>query len=108
MDNGSSPDKDSSQYISDTKVPTRASNPGSVNQEEPHKGNGLGSAYEGYLKTQKGDTCAIVSSLAAHWFMWFSLAGFLFLPGSFPKIERILYNSGVLNNETDFTPYIRL
>ena len=109
MDNGSSP-KDPPQDKPDEKDPIQVLNPESSKQENEilPVNSEAETSFTKYLKMLRSEPGAIVSSLLAEGSMWLSLAGFLFLPGSFPQIEIILINSGVVNRETDFTPYIHL
>ena len=109
MGNGSSP-KDPPQDKTNEKDLIQVVNTesGTQGNEIPPVDSEAETSFTKYLNMLRSEPGTIVSSLIAHGFMWLALAGFLFLPGSFPQIEIILINSGVVNQETDFTPYIHL
>ena len=68
-----------------------------------------GKSFEDFLKMIHGDPTAMVTSIAAYSLVWIALGGFLFLPGSFPKIDQIVVNdSSGIHSETNFTGYVPL
>ena len=77
-------------------------------QERPTAGE-RGTSLKEYLEMLRDERSTRASSLAAHCLMWIAFGGFLFLPGSFPKIDKILNDSrGIHSEKKDFTPYVPL
>ena len=68
-----------------------------------------GTSLNEYLEMLRDKPSTRASSLAAYCLMWIALGGFLFLPGSFPKIDKILNDSrGIHSEKKDFTRYVPL
>ena len=68
-----------------------------------------GTSFTDFLEMIHGDPSTMITSIAAYGLTWITLGGFLFLPGSFPKIDQIVLNdSGGIQSETNFTGYVPL
>ena len=77
-------------------------------QERPSTGK-RGTSLKEYLEMLRDERSTRATSIAAHCLMWIAFGGFLFLPGSFPKIDKILKDSsGTHSEKKDFTRYVPL